>query len=160
MKGNPEVVACLNELLKGEYAARDQYFVHAEKYDDLGLKRLHAQIWHESEHEKEHAKALADRILLLEGEPASEPVPVNIGDSIEQMLKNDLALEYHVQSRLKSAIKLCEEKQDYVSRNMLVAQLIDTEEDHAHWLEQQLKLIELIGLQNYCQTQMKADGAE
>ncbi len=157
MKGDQEIIDCLNALLAGEFAARDQYFTHANQYDDLGFKRLYQQAFHESEHEAEHAKALAERILLLEGTPVAEPHGVNIGATVEEMLKNDLALEYEVQANLKAAIKLCESKFDYVSRDMLVEQLIDTEQDHAHWLEKQLGLIKLIGLQNYLQSQMKED---
>jgi bacterioferritin len=70
------------------------------------------------------------------------------------MLKNDLALEYHVVGTLKAGIKLCEEEQDYITRDILKAQLLDTEEDHAYWLEKQLGLIDKIGLQNYLQSQL------
>lgn len=70
------------------------------------------------------------------------------------MLKADLELEYKVRQHLKDGIALCEKEQDYVTREILLEQLIDTEEDHAHWLEQQLRLIEIIGLQNYLQSQL------
>ena len=157
MKGNTEVLECLNALLQGEYAARDQYFLHAGYYDDLGLKKLHAHSKHESEHENEHARAIRDRILMLGGTPAETPHAVNTGSDVVSMLKNDLALEYKVQADLKDAIQLCENKHDFVTRLMLVEQLKDTEEDHAYWLEQQLRLIELVGLPNYLQSQMGDD---
>ena len=70
------------------------------------------------------------------------------------MFKNDLALEYQVTGALKAVIKICEEEQDYVTRELLRQQLSDTEEDHAYWLEKQLGLIDKIGLQNYLQSQM------
>ena len=70
------------------------------------------------------------------------------------MLQLDLDLEYQVQKHLKDGIALCEEERDYVTREMLVEQLKDTEEDHAHWLEQQLRLIDMIGQPNYLQSQM------
>ena len=79
---------------------------------------------------------------------------INVGDNVPQMLQLDLNLEYQVQQHLKQGIALCEQEYDYVTRDMLVAQLEDTEEDHAHWLEQQLRLIDMVGLQNYLQSQM------
>lgn len=153
MKGNKEVLNYLNTLLAGELAARDQYFIHALMFAEWGYSKLYEHYNHESDHEREHAEALVRRILLLEATPVSAPSAVNIGQDPVNMLKNDLALEYHVREELKNAIKLCEEKQDYVSRDMLVEQLVDTEEDHAHWLETQLALIEQMGLENYLQSQ-------
>lgn len=79
---------------------------------------------------------------------------VEIGDDVVSCLKADLKLEYHVREKLAQGIKLCEEKGDYISRDMLRQQMSDTEEDHTYWLEKQLRLIELIGLQNYIQSQM------
>jgi bacterioferritin len=154
MQGEPAVVDCLNELIRGELAARDQYLIHATTFDDLGLKKLYQHSLHESEHEGLHAKALIDRVLLLGGKPTETPHAINTEITVEAMLKSDLELEYTVQKNLKDAIQLCEQHQDYVSRLMLVEQLKDTEEDHAHWLEQQLKLIELMGLSNYLQSQI------
>lgn len=153
MKGSQTVINCLNELLAGELGARDQYFIHALMYAEWGYDKLFEHSSHESDHEKEHAELLIRRILMLEATPVSTPMHVNIGSDVESMLKNDLQLEYDVRQNLKDAIKLCEDEQDYVTRDMLVQQLIDTEEDHAHWLEQQLGLIEAMGLQNYLQKQ-------
>lgn len=156
MKGNTLVINCLNDLLGGELAARDQYFIHALMYAEWGYDKLFEHINHESDHEKEHAELLVRRILMLEGTPVSSPHPVNVGSDVISMLNNDLAVEYQVQTALKAAIKLCEENQDYVTRDMLVQQLIDTEEDHAHWLEQQLNLIDNMGLQNYLQSKAQS----
>lgn len=156
MKGNTAVINCLNDLLGGELAARDQYFIHALMYAEWGYDKLFDHINHESDHEREHAELIVRRILMLEGTPVSAPSSVNIGADVLTMLNNDLAVEYHVQKELKAAIKLCEDEQDYVTRDMLVQQLIDTEEDHAHWLEQQLNLIENMGLQNYLQSQARS----
>lgn len=153
MKGNLDVIKCLNDLLGGELAARDQYFIHGLMYAEWGYSRLAEHIGHESDHEKLHAELIIRRVLMLDATPVSAPTAVKIGSDVVSMLKNDLEVEYEVQANLKAAIKLCEEKQDYVTRDMLVQQLIDTEEDHAHWLEQQLSLIEAMGLQNYLQSQ-------
>ena len=77
---------------------------------------------------------------------------IQIGSDVPSMLKSDLELEYRVQEHLKEGIALCETERDYVTRDILVRQLEDTEQDHAHWLEKQLRLIDLMGLQNYLQS--------
>ncbi|MFB0975379.1 MAG: bacterioferritin, partial [Tolumonas sp.] len=110
---------------------------------------------HESDEEKQHAAWIIERILFLEGVPEmTVREPLHIGKSVLEMLQNDLALEYSVVKNLKAAIKLCEDEQDYQTREMLEKQLEDTEIDHAYWLEKQLRLIDQIGLQNYLQSQM------
>ena len=49
---------------------------------------------------------------------------------------------------------ICEQEKDFETREILEVLLDDTEMDHAYWLEQQLGLIEKVGLQNYLQSQM------
>ncbi|KKW68080.1 bacterioferritin [Lampropedia cohaerens] len=154
MKGDPQVIDTLVELLRGELAARDQYFYHSRRYDDLGLKKLYERLNHEMEEETQHADDIMRRIFLLEGKPDMRPLPFTPGDTVPEMLRKDLDTEIEVRDRLRAAMKLCEQHGDYVSRDMLLRQLIDTEEDHAYWLEQQLGLIEKIGLENYLQSQM------
>ena len=154
MQGNSKVVACLVELLRGELAARDQYFLHSRQYEDLGLMKLYARINHEMEEETLHADDILRRILFLEGTPDMRPEPIEPGTDVPSMLRSDLAVEYRVQKNLADAIALCEQEQDYVSRDMLLAQQKDTEEDHLYWLKKQLGLIERIGLPNYLQSQM------
>ena len=153
MQGHPEVIDCLKDLLRGELAARDQYFIHSRQYEDQGLTRLYERMGHEMEEETQHADAILRRILMLEGKPDMRPHAFTPGESVQEMLRKDLDTEYTVQARLKAAMALCESHRDYVSRDMLLAQLRDTEEDHAYWLEKQLGLIEKIGLPNYLQTQ-------
>lgn len=97
---------------------------------------------------------LIRRILFLEGKPNMRPDEINIGTTVPEMLEFDLRLELHVRQALVDGIKLCEEKGDFVSRDMLRNQLKDTEEDHAYWLEKQLGLIEKMGLENYHQSQV------
>lgn len=157
MKGNTDVINCLNNLLGGELAARDQYFIHSLMYAEWGYDKLFEHSSHEADHEKQHAELLIRRILMLEGTPVSAPAAVKIGTDVVSMLQSDLDVEYEVRQNLKDAIKLCEEKQDYVTRDMLVVQLEDTEEDHAHWLEQQLGLIDAMGLQNYLQSKAQTN---
>ncbi|MBP6798456.1 MAG: bacterioferritin [Luteimonas sp.] len=160
MKGHPEVVDYLKFLLRGELAARDQYFLHSRRYEDLGLHALHARIHHEMEEETQHADALLKRILFLEGKPDMRPDPFEPGDTVEEMLRKDLALEYQVRANLAKGIALCETHGDYVSREVLVTQLSDTEEDHTWWLEKQLRLIGMIGLENYQQSRMGEDSPD
>ncbi|ABX35395.1 MULTISPECIES: bacterioferritin [Delftia] len=154
MQGQPEVIECLIELLRGELAARDQYFIHSRQYEDQGLLRLFERIGHEMEEETQHADAILRRILFLGGRPDMRPHEFTPGETVEEMLRKDLATEYRVRDSLRSAMALCERHSDYNSRDLLLAQLRDTEEDHAYWLEKQLGLIEKIGLPNYLQSKM------
>ena len=155
MKGVPQVVNTLNKLLAGELMAVDQYLAHGEIYSDFGLVRLAEHTLHESEHEREHARAITQRILFLEGEPdLASRHPMTIGKSVEEMLKNDLQIEYQVADHLKKAVEICETSQDFVSRDMLVKQIEDTEMDHAYFLEKQIRLLELVGIENYLQSQL------
>nr|CCA44621.1 ferritin heavy chain Ferritin H subunit [Neisseria meningitidis alpha522] len=154
MQGNQAVVDYMNELLSGELAARDQYFIHSRLYSEWGYTKLFERLNHEMEEETTHAEDFIRRILMLGGTPKMARAELNIGTDVVSCLKADLQTEYEVRDALKKGIKLCEEAQDYVSRDLMVAQLKDTEEDHAHWLEQQLRLIELIGEGNYYQSQL------
>jgi bacterioferritin len=156
MQGDPAVIDYLNFLLGGELAARDQYFIHARMYEEWGYTRLYERIHHEMEDETGHANALIARILLLGGTPHMQVAQLNIGSDVPAMLHCDLEVELRVQTELKKGIALCEAKHDFVTRNMLLAQLKDTEEDHAHWLQKQLGLINGIGLANYLQSQARA----
>jgi len=155
MKGKESVIQVLNDLLAGELTAIDQYFIHSRMYEDMGLNKLFERINHEHEEETDHADQMIKRILFLEGKPdLAKREPLNVGDNVPQMLKNDLDLEYAVINNLKAAIALCEKEQDFETRAMLLIQLEDSEEDHAYWLEKQLGLIDKIGLPNYLQSQL------
>ncbi|NCW89891.1 MAG: bacterioferritin [Rhodocyclales bacterium] len=155
MQGNPQIIDTLNSLLAGELTAVDQYLIHGEMYADMGLGQLAEKSLHESDHERQHARALIQRILFLEGKPdLSKREALNVGSTVEEMLKSDLAVEYHVVKTLTAAIAQCEAAEDFVTREMLRVQLDDTEMDHAYFLEKQLRLIQLTGLQNYLQSQM------
>lgn len=156
MQGDPNIIDILNTLLAGELTAVDQYLIHGEMYADMGLPHLAEKSLHESAHEREHARALIQRLLFLEGTPdLAQRDALKIGASAPEMLQADLDVEYKVAGDLRKAMAACETAQDYVSRDMLGAQLEDTEMDHAYYLEKQLKLIGLVGLQNYQQSQMK-----
>lgn len=155
MKGNQQVIDGLNKLLAYELTAMDQYFLHARMYHDMGLHKLHERIAHEFDDEKGHAEALIDRILFLEGMPDMVTrEDICIGKDVAAMLQADLQVEYDVGAALKDVIKTCEDVQDYETRTVLETLLEDTEVDHTWWLEKQLGLIKLVGLQNYIQSQM------
>jgi bacterioferritin len=155
MKGKAQVLEQLYLLLRGELAARDQYFTHSRMYADWGLTKLYERINHEMADETQHAAALIERILFLEGIPdLSQQDGLKLGKTVPEMLRNDLEFEYKVIGDLKTAIAVCEQEQDYQTREILLKILADTEEDHSYWLEKQLGLIEKIGLQNYLQSQM------
>lgn len=155
MKGDSGIIDILNGLLAGELTAVDQYLIHGEMYANFGFPHLAEHSLHESDHERQHARALIQRILFLEGIPdLSKRNALKIGSTVPEMLQADLDVEYHVVGELKKAIAACEVARDFVTRDMLVSQLEDTEMDHAYWLEQQLRLIGFVGLQNYQQSQM------
>lgn len=160
MKGDKKIIDTLNELLAGELTAVDQYLLHGEMYADFGLGHLAQKTLHESDHERQHARAIIQRILFLEGKPNLEKRHgLTTGKTVTEMLKSDLALEYKVVSDLKAAMAQCEKAADYVTRDMLLLQLDDTEVDHAYWLEKQLRLIGMVGLENYLQSQMGSGAA-
>ena len=155
MQGKQHIIDLLNTLLAGELTAVDQYLLHGEMYADMGLQKLAEKALHESQHEREHAQAIIQRILFLEGKPdLATREALQIGQTVPDMLKSDLAVEYKVVGALKQAIAQCEQAEDYVSREMLRVQLDDTEMDHAYFLEKQLRLIGLVGLSNYLQSQI------
>ena len=154
MQGHPDVIDYLKDLLRGELSARDQYFAHSRNYEDQGFTKLFVRINHEMEEETQHADALMRRILMLGGRPDMQPKEFTAGETVVEMLRKDLDTEYEVRAGLRQGMALCEQHADYVSRDILLAQLRDTEEDHAYWLEKQLGLIEKIGLPNYLQSQL------
>ena len=155
MKGDKKIIDILNDLLAGELNALGQYLIHGEMYAAMGFAQLAEKALHESEHERQHARALIQRILFLEGTPdLAKREELNVGKNVPDMLKSDLAVEYKVVGELKKAMAACELAQDYVSRDMLGIQLEDTEMDHAYYLEKQLRLIDQIGLENYQQSQI------
>ncbi len=155
MQGKQSIIDALNLLLANELTVMDQYFIHSWMYLDWGLQKLYERIDHEVTDEKAHASAIIERILFLEGTPNMVTRdPIQVGHDVPTMLQNDLNVEYQVGALLKKTMALCEAEQDYVTRSMLQTLLDDTENDHAHWLEQQLRHIKLLGLPNYLQSQL------
>ena len=155
MQGKPVINDALNHLLSYELAAMDQYFIHAQMYEDWGYMKLFERINHEFDDEKGHATKLIQRMRFLEGQPDMVTrTGYQLGYNVPDMLASDLRVEYEVAEQLRVTIALCEKERDYVTRDMLMVLLDDTEMDHAHWLEQQLGLIKSLGLEIYLQTQL------
>ncbi len=156
MQGSLKVVQELNQLLTGELTASDQYFVQSQMYLDWGHHALYERCYHEHLEELVHAGEIVKRILLLGGKPnVASRSPLNVGTTVPEMLKNSLQAELGVSAALRKAIAICESEQDYETRRILTGLLQETEEDHIHWLEKQLHLIHVMGLENYLQSASK-----
>jgi bacterioferritin len=154
MKGDPKTLKYLNQILKNELTAINQYFLHSRMFGDWGLERLEHQEYEESVDEMKHADKLIKRILFLEGLPNLQDLGrLRIGENVKEMLEADLALEMDGLPLLRETIAYCESSKDYVSRQ-LVDEILESEEEHVDWLETQLGLIEKVGEKNYIQSQM------
>ena len=154
MKGDTNVIRLLNEQLTNELSAINQYFLHARMYRHWGLEKLAKKEYEESIGEMKHADKLIDRILMLDGLPNLQALhKLLIGENTEEMLECDLKLEKAAQITVKQGIAAAELATDYVSRDLLLMILEDTEE-HIDWLETQLDLTVKVGIQNYLQSQM------
>ncbi len=149
MKGKPEIIDLLNEVLTAELTAINQYFIHAKMLQNWGLLRLAAKVKHESIDEMKHADELIERILYLEGVPNLQRLgKINVGETPAEQFKLDVALEYDALSRFNRGVALCRDLGDNGSREMLERMLI-SEEEHTDWLETQIDLIGRLGEQAY-----------
>jgi bacterioferritin len=158
MKGDGVVVALLNEVLTAELTAINQYFIHARMCENWGYDRLWKKIRAESIDEMKHADELIARILYLEGVPNLQRLgKINVGETVPEQLKADLAVETEAISALNKAIETCRSRGDHGSRELLERILVG-EESHANWLEAQLELIRQTGEHNYLAQQIKHEG--
>jgi bacterioferritin len=158
MQGDPRVIEYLNQALTNELTAVNQYWLHYRILDNWGLKKLAAFERHESIDEMKHADRLADRVLFLGGLPNFQAIGrLKVGETVEEILRADLALEHEAIPPLREAIAHCETVRDYVSRE-LFADILANEEEHVDTLETQLELISRMGLQNY--VQLNSDAPE
>jgi bacterioferritin len=120
--------------------------------DNWGMRRLGKIEYDESVDEMRHADRLVKRILFLEGLPNLQDLgKLFIGENVQEILECDLRLEKAAHPMYRAAIAHCESVGDYVSRELLV-QIQKSEEEHIDFIEEQLGLIQKMGLPNYIQS--------
>ncbi len=154
MKGESKVVGHLNTVLGNELTAINQYFTHAKMCENWGLDKLARKNREESIEEMRHAEKLMERILFLEGLPNLQNLgKIEVGESVAEQLRLDLALEMRAIPVLRRAIEDCRSLGDEVSK-ALFQRILDDEEAHVDWLETQLDLIDRLGVENYQQSQL------
>ena len=159
MKGDPKVIELLNEALKHELTAINQYWLHYRMLDNWGVGKLAEYERQESIDEMKHADRFAERVLFLEGLPNFQMLGrLRIGETVEEILKADLELEYEAAKLYREGADYCDSVRDYVSRDLFVAVLAD-EEKHIDYIETQFEMIARMGLQNYVQLNSEAAGA-
>lgn len=160
MQGDAKVIEFLNEALKNELTAVNQYWLHYRLFDHWGVRKLAAFERHESIDEMKHADMLSERILFLDGLPNFQLLGrLRIGETVEEVLKADLALEMEALPLLRDAIEHSEKVRDYVSRD-LFRRILDSEEEHVDTLERQFEMIARMGIENYVQLQSRSADEE
>ncbi|WP_230292657.1 bacterioferritin [Croceicoccus sp. Ery5] len=158
MKSDPKVVEYLNKALTNELTAINQYWLHYRTLHHWGMRKLADYERHESIDEMKHADVLAERVLFLDGLPNFQAIhKLKVGETVEEILKADLALEMEAIPLLRDAIEYCEKVRDYVSREIF-ERILESEEEHVDFLETQFDMIERMGLQNYVQLQSRPAG--
>jgi bacterioferritin len=153
MRGDEKVIAKLNEALREELTAINQYFVHAEMCHNWGYHRMGSYIRKQSIDEMKHAEALLERVIFLDGVPTMQPLDLTIGASVRDQLHNDLDLELKAVIAYNEAIAVCRDARDNGSRE-LFERLLKDEEGHVDFLETQLHLIEQVGYEQYLAQQL------
>jgi bacterioferritin len=153
MKGNPKVIAELNQALQEELTAINQYFLHAEMCENWGYHKLSEFIKKQSVGEMKHAEVLIERILFLDGSPSMIPLELKIGGTVKEMIESDLALEIAAVKQYNDAVAIATKEGDNGSRDLFV-QLLKDEEEHVDFLEAQLHQIKELGYERYLTQQM------
>lgn len=156
MKGNPKVIKQLNQALREELTAINQYFIHAEMCENWGYDRLSKYIKKQSIDEMKHAEALIERVLFLDGAPIMEPLALSIGKNVKEMIASDLKLELGAVVMYNESARIATEEKDNGTRDLFI-KLLKDEEQHADWLETQLHLIAELGYERYLSKQSSKD---
>ena len=157
MKGKPEVLKALQDMLEEELGALNQYFLHSEMCENWGYGLLSKRVKKLSINEMKHAEELIERMLFLEGAPNLSELPkLNIGKDVKQQLENDLALELGAVTDYNEAIATCRKASDNGTADFLKGILAE-EEGHVDFFEEQLGLIEQLGMQNYLAQQLEEE---
>ncbi|HAD15657.1 bacterioferritin [Qipengyuania citrea] len=158
MKGDEKVIEFLNKALTNELTAINQYWLHYRVLADWGVSKLAEYERHESIDEMKHADVLAERILFLNGLPNFQAIhKLKVGETVEEILKADLAVEMEAIPLLKDAIAHCEEVRDFTTREIF-ERILESEEEHVDFLETQFDMIARMGLENYVQLNSKPAG--
>jgi len=157
MKGDAKVIEFLNQALKNELTAINQYFLHSRMLKDWGVSKLGEYEYKESIEEMNHADWLIERILFLGGLPNLQDLgKLRIGENVKEILECDLKLEEDAIPLLRDAMEYCEKQRDYVSRD-LFGKILHNEEEHVDYIETQFDLIERVGIENYITLQSEAN---
>ncbi len=160
MKGDAKVIEYLNKALTNELTAINQYWLHYRVLDNWGVLKLAEYERHESIDEMKHADMLADRVLFLDGLPNFQAIhKLKVGETVEEILKADHALEMEAIPLLKDAAEYANSIKDFTS-GQLFENILASEEEHVDFLEKQFDMIERMGIQNYVQLQSKAAGED
>lgn len=158
MKGDPKVIEFLNQALTNELTAINQYWLHYRVLDNWGVLKLAEYERHESIDEMKHADMLADRVLFLDGLPNFQAIhKLKVGETVEEILKADYALEMEAIPLLKDGAEYANSIKDFTS-GQLFESILASEEEHVDFLEKQFDMIERMGIENYVQLQSKAAG--
>lgn len=158
MKGDQKTIEFLNKALTNELTAINQYWLHYRVLADWGVTKLAEYERHESIDEMKHADILAERILFLNGLPNFQAIhKLKVGETVEEILRADLAMENEAIPLLRDAVEHCENVRDYVSREIFT-RILESEEEHVDFLETQFDMIERMGLQNYVQLNSSSAG--
>ena len=154
INGDPQVLAALNEGLRGELTAINQYFLHARMLEDWGFFKRGKAEYEESIEEMKHADRLIKRILLLGGLPNLQDLgKLYIGENLKELIECDYRLELEGIASYRKAIEICEAAKDYVSRDLIV-EILEDEEEHQDHNRAELELIDKIGIENFGQSQI------
>ncbi len=157
MKSTSDILDLLNQVLTTELTSINRFFLHARMYKNWGFEKLNEAMYKKSIKDMKQADDLIERILFLEGLPNLQRLdPLQIGENTEEMLACDLKFQIAQVKQLKDAIKTCEDKKDFVSRDLLT-ELLEYEEGFVDWIETQEYQIDNMSIANYLQAQIEED---